>query len=65
MTKFPEDLVPFNRLVDDYKKSEEEKGFMQAVVDGLLNIEREPAYTLEEAKKRLGLKSGISHHEKT
>ena len=41
--------------VDDYKKSAEEKDFMQAVVDGLLNIERDPVYTLEEAKKRLGL----------
>lgn len=40
----------------DYEKSEEERAFMRAVVEGLADLEAGREVTLAEAKARFGLK---------
>ena len=42
--------------VADYEKSEEERAFMRAVVEGLADLEDKRGISLREAKARLGLK---------
>jgi prevent-host-death family protein len=42
--------------VADYEKAEEERDFMRAVVAGLADLEAGREVTLNEARKRLGLK---------
>ena len=41
--------------VADYEKSEDERAFMRAVVEGLADLEEEREISLREAKARLGL----------
>jgi prevent-host-death family protein len=41
--------------VADYEKSEEERAFMRAIVDGLVDLEEGRESSIEEAKTRLGL----------
>ena len=41
--------------VADYEKSEDERAFMRAVVEGLADLEEERDISLREAKARLGL----------
>ncbi len=40
----------------DYEKAEEERSFMRAVAEGLMDLEKGREIGLTEAKKRLGLK---------
>ena len=42
--------------VKDYEESTEEQGFLRAVVRGLMDIEEGREISLNEVKKRLGLK---------
>lgn len=41
--------------VAEYEKSEEERAFMRAVVEGLADLEEKQEIPLREAKARLGL----------
>jgi prevent-host-death family protein len=41
--------------VADYEKSEEERAFMRAVVEGLADLEEKREISLQEAKAHLGL----------
>jgi prevent-host-death family protein len=41
--------------VADYEKSEDERAFMRAVVEGLADLEEKREIPLREAKARLGL----------
>lgn len=41
--------------VADYEKSEEERAFMRAVVEGLADLQEGRKISLQEAKARLGL----------
>jgi prevent-host-death family protein len=41
--------------VADYEKSEEERAFMRAVVEGLADLQEGRQVSLQEAKARLGL----------
>jgi prevent-host-death family protein len=42
--------------VADYEKSEEERAFMRAVVEGLADLEEGREISLQEAKSHLGLR---------
>lgn len=42
--------------VTDFERSEEERAFMRAVVEGLADLEASREFTLAEAKARFGLK---------
>jgi len=42
--------------VADYEKTEEERAFMRAVVEGLADLEAGREVSLAAARKRLGLK---------
>lgn len=42
--------------IADYEKSEEERAFMRAVVEGLADLEAEREVSLDEAKARLGIR---------
>lgn len=42
--------------VADYERTEEERAFMRAVVEGLADLEAGREVSLAEARKRLGLK---------
>jgi prevent-host-death family protein len=48
--------VAVMQSLDDFEKSEEEKAFMRAVVEGLNDLENKRELDLESAKARLGLK---------
>jgi len=41
--------------LDEYEKNEEERAFMRAVAQGLMDIREEDELGLEEVKKRLGI----------
>ena len=41
--------------LDEYEKNEEERAFMRAVAQGLMDIREENELGLEEVKKRLGI----------
>ncbi len=41
--------------LDEYEKNEEERAFMRAVAQGLMDIREENEIGLEEVKKRLGI----------
>ncbi|MBZ0154943.1 MAG: type II toxin-antitoxin system Phd/YefM family antitoxin [Alphaproteobacteria bacterium] len=42
--------------LQDYERAEEEREFMKAVAQGLVDVERGREVSLEEVRKRLGLK---------
>lgn len=42
--------------VADYEQTEEERSFMRAVVEGMMDLEAGREVSLAKAKKRLGLK---------
>jgi len=42
--------------LSDYEKAEEERAFMRAVTEGLMDIEKDRIVGIEGVKKRLGLK---------
>ena len=42
--------------VSDYEQTEEERSFMRAVVEGLMDLEAGREVSLAKARKRLGLK---------
>lgn len=48
--------VAVMQSLDDFEKSEEEKAFMRAVVEGLSDLENKREVDLETVKERLGLK---------
>lgn len=48
--------VAVMQSLDDFEKSEEEKAFMRAVVEGLSDLENKREVGLETVKERLGLK---------
>lgn len=48
--------VAVMQSLDDFEKSEEEKSFMRAVVEGLGDLENKREVGLETVKERLGLK---------
>ena len=41
--------------LDEYEKKEEERGFMKAVAQGLMDIKEGKEQELEEVKKKLGI----------
>jgi prevent-host-death family protein len=41
--------------LDDYEKNEEERSFMKAVAQGLMDIKEGKVLELNEAKKKLGI----------
>jgi prevent-host-death family protein len=47
--------VAIVQSIADYEKSEEERAFMRAVVEGLADLEEKREISLLEAKARLGL----------
>jgi len=40
----------------DYEKAEDERSFMRAVTKGLMDLEKGKELTLDDARKRLGLR---------
>jgi prevent-host-death family protein len=48
--------VAVMQSLDDFEKSEEEKAFMRAVVEGLSDLDNKREVGLEAVKERLGLK---------
>ena len=48
--------VAVMQSLDDFEKSEEEKAFMRAVVEGLSDLENKREVGLVTVKERLGLK---------
>jgi len=42
--------------LSDYEKAEEERSFMRAVTEGLMDIEKGRIAGVDEVRKRLGLK---------
>jgi hypothetical protein len=42
--------------VADYEQTEEERAFMRAVVEGLMDLEAGREVSIAKARKRLGLK---------
>lgn len=48
--------VAVMQSLDDFEKSEEEKAFMRAVVEGLSDLDNKREVGLETVKERLGLK---------
>ena len=41
--------------LDDYEKNEEERAFMKAVAQGLMDIREDNELALDEVKKKLGI----------
>ena len=48
--------VAVMQSLDDFEKSEEEKAFMRAVMEGVDDLDNKRELDLEAAKERLGLK---------
>ena len=42
--------------LEEYEKNEEERAFVKAIAQGLMDIKEGNTVTLEDAKKRLGVK---------
>jgi prevent-host-death family protein len=42
--------------LSDYEKAEEERSFMRAVTEGLMDVEKGRVFSVDDVKKRLGMK---------
>ena len=43
------------QALDEYEKNEEERAFLKAVAQGMMDIKEGSEFTLSEVKKKLGI----------